>query len=151
MQNHFTSSNDLLTETMHQFWETVPPLWHHIRSRIAQQARDSFKLTHEQFHILRRIHKGQSSVSDLAEAKHISRPAASRAVDMLVEKGLVMRTQNPQDRRNVHLTLTSEGEATLKTIFEYVTAWMSEKLAVLEEDELKNIITSMYALHRVFH
>jgi hypothetical protein len=39
----------------------------------------------------------------------------------------------------------------LKTIFEYVTAWMSEKLAVLEEDELKNIITSMDALHRAFH
>ena len=151
MKDHFTPSDDLLTKTIHQFWETVPPLWHHIRARISQEARESFKLTHQQFHILRRIHKGWTSVSGLAEAKHISRPAASRTVDVLVEKGLVTRTQNTEDRRHIYLALTPEGEATLKAIFEHVTAWMSEKLGVLEENELQDIITSMDALHRAFH
>lgn len=151
MKNHFPSSDDLLTQTMQQFWETVPHLWHHIRARIAREARESFSLTPQQFHILRRIHKGHTSVSGLAEAKHISRPAVSRAVDTLVEKGLVVRTQNPEDRRHIHLGLTPEGEAMLKAIFDEVTAWMREKLSVLEEDELKDIIESMGALHRAFH
>jgi len=151
MHDKVNPPGEVSLEMIHKFWETVPYVWHFIRAHIALEMRESFNLTHEQFHILRRIHRGRTSVSDLAEAKHTSRPAASRAVDGLVEKGLVTRTRNPADRRNIHLALSAEGADTLQAIVEKLTVWMQEKLSVLEEDELKNCIRSMEALHKAFH
>jgi DNA-binding MarR family transcriptional regulator len=144
-------SNQLIEQTIDSFWATIPPVWHHIRARIGQKAGEEFNLTHEQFHILRRIRQGHMNLSELAQTKHISRPAASRAVDALVERGLVSRIPNPGDRRHVILTLTSEGEATLERIFEGISNWMAEQLSGLEEAELQRIIDGLEALHRAFH
>lgn len=41
------------------------------------------------------------SVSELADTLKVSRPAVSRAVNMLVNHGLVTRTDDPADRRRV--------------------------------------------------
>ncbi len=71
----------------------------------------------EQFHILRHIRRGLGSVSELAEVKQISRSAISQAVDLLVERGLICRLQNAQDRRNIPLELTEAGNSLLDTIW----------------------------------
>jgi DNA-binding MarR family transcriptional regulator len=57
-----------------------------------------------------------TSVSKLADAHHTSRPGVSRIVGVLVYKGLIARTQNPVDRRNLQLSLTEE-DAALKRAF----------------------------------
>ncbi len=90
---------------------------------------------------------GKDSVSELAATGHISRPAISRMVDVLVNKNLVSRTQNPQDRRQIQLALTDEGETLLNTIFDNTHHWMSEKLALLEVDELETIVWGMRSLN----
>jgi len=146
-----SSAETLVHQVIDSFWVTVPSLWHHIRSRIGQQAREEFNLTHDQFHVLRRIHLGRTNVSDLAEAKHISRPAASRAVDALVDKGMITRTQDPDDRRHVNLALTEKGESVLETIFGRISSWMTVQLSNLEEEELERIIAGLDALNRTFH
>ena len=144
------SSTDFPHQVIDRFWETIPPLWHGIRARITQEARESFNLTHEQFHILRRIRKGCATVSDLAEDRRISRPVVSRAVDVLAEKGLLTRTQDMRDRRHVRLALTAQGEAVLETIFARVTAWMHEKLVTINDADLEQIMRSMEMLHKAF-
>jgi DNA-binding MarR family transcriptional regulator len=144
-------SEELLKPTIDEFWETFPTLWHSIRARIRKVATEEFDITVEQFHILRRIHKGSDSVSKLAEAKQISRPAVSRVVDVMVNKGLVSRTQDPSDRRYVRLSLTTEGSALLEAIFGRNRDWMAEKLASLEIDELKTIRVAMMALSKAFN
>jgi DNA-binding MarR family transcriptional regulator len=143
-------TDELLKFTIDEFWETFPSLWHSIRARIREVATEEFNITVEQFHILRRIHKGSDSVSMLAEAKQISRPAISRVVDVMVNKGLVTRNQDPSDRRYVRLSLTDEGNTLLEAIFGKNRDWMAGKLASLEEDELKTIRVAMLALSRAF-
>jgi DNA-binding MarR family transcriptional regulator len=150
MNETSSGSEELLKCTIDEFWETFPSLWHSIRARIREVATEEFDITVEQFHILRRIHKGRDSVSKLAEAKHISRPAISRAVDVMVNKGLVTRSQNPDDRRHVHLALTEEGNTLLEAIFSKNRAWMAGKLSLLEETELKIILVALLALSRAF-
>jgi DNA-binding MarR family transcriptional regulator len=141
---------ELLRFTIDEFWETFPSLWHSIRARIREVSSEEFNITVEQFHILRRIHKGSDSVSKLAEAKQISRPAISRVVDVMVKKGLVTRSQDPSDRRYVRLSLTDEGKSLLEAIFGKNRDWMAGKLASLAEDELKTIRDAMMALSRAF-
>jgi DNA-binding MarR family transcriptional regulator len=51
------------------------------------------------------------SVKDLAEALPLSLPAASRAVDGLVGRGLVERRECAEDRRSRLIRLSPEGHA----------------------------------------
>lgn len=150
METYNLSSDEALQRTIERFWETIPPVWDRIRSNVRTIVKNDFDITVEQFHILRHIQKGSGSVSELAEAKHISRPAISQAVDLLVDKGLITRHQNKEDRRYVQLELTQSGNKLLNAIFKENRAWMKEKLAPLSLEELNSILLSMEVLKKVF-
>ena len=128
------------------FWDSVPPVWHRVRYQVHTFAAEDYDLTGQQFHILRRIRSGAISVSQLAEAKRISRPAISRSVEVLVKKNLINRTQNPQDRRNIRLALTEEGQALFDEVFGKVGQWMEEKLSTLDDEELEAISQALRTL-----
>ena len=140
------NDNSATRQLVTAFWDSVPPIWHTVRSHTVRAAADKYGITGEQFHILRRIQKGRDSVSKLAEAKRISRPAISRSVEVLVKKNLINRTQNPQDRRNMRLTLTEEGQALFDEVFGKVGLWMEKKLSTLNDDELEAISQALRTL-----
>jgi DNA-binding MarR family transcriptional regulator len=140
----------LFDQTMDRFWETIPHLWSNIRAHIRTLATERFGISVEQFHILRYIRRGSWSVSELAEAKNISRSAISQGVDMLVNKGLIIRSQNPGDRRYVQLELTAEGNSLLDAIFQDTRAWMQSKMGSFSRDELETIIRAMETLKKMF-
>src|SRR5512138_1764909 len=98
-----TSQKDLQEQTIDRFWETVPPVWNFVRTHLRGTATGKFDITVEQFHVLRFVRRGPNSMSELATAKNISRPAISQAVDVLVRKGLLTRVQSTTDRRVVEL------------------------------------------------
>ncbi len=52
-------------------------------------------------------------VTDVADFLGVTNAAASRAIDRLVQRGLVDRTVSPDDRRAVDLALTPSAEALL--------------------------------------
>lgn len=140
-----TSPQDAAIE---RFWETIPPLWNSIRFYIRSTATGSFDITVEQFHVLRFVRRGMS-ISELAAAKHISRPAISQAVDALVKKGLLTRTQRPNDRRFVELTLTGQGNALLDSVFKETRQWMRKRMNKLSATELDTIARAMEALKKM--
>jgi len=146
---------DLLEETspdrvIECFWEIVPPLWGRVRDHIRQTASERFGITVEQFHILRHVYSGCSSVSGLAEAKGISRPAISQAVDMLVAKDLVTRSQSAADRRFVHLQLTDAGRLLLESLFQETRDWMRLHLERLSPSEMTQAVQGMQAIQAAF-
>jgi len=95
MTSNRTLKDQILEQTLDSFWEIVPPLWGYIRAHIRAIATENFDISVEQFHILRFIRRGYGSVSSLASARNISRPAVSQGVDTLVRKGLVTRKRPP--------------------------------------------------------
>ena len=145
-----TSSTEFLPQTIDRFWEIVPPVWNAVRSHVRSIATQQFDITVEQFHLLRHIRRGAHSVSDLADIGRISRPAISQSVDTLVNKGLVSRQQSTDDRRYVQLELTQEGTSLLEAIFGQTRQWMRTKLATLEADELKSVMTGLILLKEAF-
>jgi DNA-binding MarR family transcriptional regulator len=144
------TSDKTLQQTIDRFWETVPPIWNTVRSRVRSAATQEFEITVEQFHILRHIRKGAHSGSKLADVGRISRPAISQAVDALVNKGLVSRIQSMDDRRYVQLELTPDGAALLDAIFGQARQWMKTKLASLEADDLQAIMSGLALLKEAF-
>ncbi|HEY9765460.1 MAG TPA: MarR family transcriptional regulator [Chroococcales cyanobacterium] len=76
-------------------------------------------LTWPQFQALRFLERHTNpSIGAIAESLGISNPAATKAVDRLVTRGWVDRSENPQDRRTLLLGLTASGEEILKSFLE---------------------------------
>lgn len=143
------STENLRDQTIDRFWETVPPLWGRIRNHLRATATRSFDISVEQFHILRHVRHGIGSVSELAAAKNISRPAISQGVEILVKKGLLTRIQSTEDRRYVKLALTPSGKNLLDTVFKETHDWMKERMSGLTPEELNNIIKTMESLKKM--
>lgn len=139
----------LYTQAIDRFWETVPPLWNFVRSHIRETATTQFDITVEQFHVLRHVRRGMGSVSELATAKNISRPAISQAVEILVNKGLLTRVQSTQDRRYVELALTADGNHLLDTVFDETRSWMKERMHALSAQELETIADAMEIMKKI--
>lgn len=146
MDQQKISQDELLEQTIDRFWEAVPPYWNQVREHIRKVAMEQHDISVEQFHVLRHIRRGVTSVRDLAKVKHISRPAVSQAVDMLVNKGLVNRQPSDQDRRYVNLELTQAGSLLLDAVFLETRAWMREQLATISPDNLASLHKGLEAL-----
>ncbi len=143
-------SEENLTQAIDQFWETVPRVWNLIRGHIRTIAAEQYDISVEQFHVLRHIRKGLTSVCDIADARQTSRSAVSQAAELLVEKGLITRRQEAKDRRFVHLALTPKGDDLLNQLFQQNRAWMKEKMASISTEDLALITESLAQLKFAF-
>lgn len=141
---------DTLQSVMDRFWDTIPPIWNQFHANIRAVGCEQYGITVEQFHLLRHIRRGVSTVSDLAEARMTSRPAVSQGVEVLVGKGLVSRHTDPGDRRFIKLSLTEAGADLINTIYKRNRAWMREKLETRSPEELATIYAALDLLHETF-
>ena len=148
MSDTSESSTELLHQAVETFWETFPAFWQRVRAHIRQVAVEQFDISVEQFHVLRYIRGGQGSISELAEAKNISRPATSQIVEVLVQKGLIRRTHDARDRRYIQLTLTDSGNALLDAIFDNTRHWMMQILMPLSDEELDVLARALDSLRK---
>jgi DNA-binding MarR family transcriptional regulator len=143
-------TEELLNQTIDQFWESVPRVWNLIRSHLRAIAVEQFDISVEQFHVLRHIRKGFTSVRDIADARQISCSAVSQAAELLVVKGLITRQEEANDRRFVHLALTPAGDDLLNQLFQQNRSWMMEKMAPTSAEDLASIIEGLALLKLVF-
>jgi DNA-binding MarR family transcriptional regulator len=143
------TTENLRDRAIDRFWETVPPLWSSVRSHIRTTATANFDISVEQFHVLRYVRRGTDSVSELATAKNISRPAISQAVEVLVKKGFLTRIPNKDDRRCIELVLTEAGNNLLDTVFKETRGWMKEQMYELNADELETVANAMEIMKKI--
>jgi DNA-binding MarR family transcriptional regulator len=86
------------------------------------------------------------TVGELAAEERVSTAAMSKRVSRLERDGLVTRTQSETDRRQVGLTLTDEGQRTLRRVRSRRTAWLASRLDTLSPDELAAVGAAVNAL-----
>lgn len=104
-----------------------------------------YKLTLQQYNVLR-ILRGQSpnpiKVSDITERMLDKMSNASRLVDKLVAKKLVLRTECPSDRRAVDVVITEKGLDLLKQLDARQNEWnaMLESKMTAEEAESLSLL-----------
>jgi len=150
MQVSTLSTEQLIQAAIEAFWGAIPPVWNRIKANTRSITEENYDISVEQFHILRHIRKGLTSVSELAQVKQISRSAISQAVNVLVEHGLVCRLQNAQDRRNIPLELTGSGNQLLDAISEKNRSWMKNQMASLSTQDLNTLTCAMEILAKTF-
>ena len=105
--------------------------------RISRRVR--FESTHvvapHQFSVLCRLEDTPRTPGELAEIEKVSAPSMTRTVAGLVERGLVERTGDPDDKRQVILSLTGDATTLLREIRRQRDAWMSVRLGHLTPEE----------------
>jgi DNA-binding MarR family transcriptional regulator len=89
------------------------------------------------------------TVGQLAAEERVSTAAMSKRVSRLERDGLVVRTQSPADRRCVGLTLTEDGQRTLRRVRSRRTAWLASRLGALTPAELAAVGAAATPLARL--
>src|ERR1044072_9733592 len=85
-------------------------------------------------------------VSDLAETFGVSVPSMSRAVDALVQKKLVTRLEDPEDRRVRRVAITAKGKQFVDTLLVVRQAGLesfAESLSAAQRRKLDAAIDSL--------
>lgn len=91
-----------------------------------------------------------ASLSSVAEHVGLTLPSMSKMIDGLVARHLVDRGISTRDRRQVTLTLSPRGRATLRTARARAQAHLADMLGALSETERATVIRAMQVLRPVF-
>ena len=92
--------------------------------------------------------KGSTNFRKLAEALGVTPSNVTGIVDRLVEQGLVSRTQNPEDRREMTLQATDKGQALVSNLKEVGIKHMTQVLSLLSLGELSALVQGLSAFIR---
>jgi DNA-binding MarR family transcriptional regulator len=76
----------------------------------------------------------------------VSAPTVTRLVDKLVERGLVTRHVDPEDRRVTRVRATSGGRRQLEAIRTRRTAWLTSRIAELPPDDVERLHAAVAVL-----
>src|SRR5689334_24528495 len=105
--------------------------------RISRRVRyeSSHDVAPHQFSVMCRLEEAPRTPGELAEIERVAKPSMTRTVNALVERGLVLRQDDPMDLRSVILSLTDEGRRALTAIRRRRDAWMASRVATLTPEE----------------
>ena len=96
-------------------------------------------ITQTQFIMLIAVRSyGTCSMSKLAGNMNVSMPTVTGIADRLFRMGLVKRSERPEDRRTVLLSLTAKGESFINAFKKAIEARWSVILKNLNEREREN-------------
>ena len=129
--------------------ETVPLVMRFIRDQVRQRRTAGLSLP--QFRTLVFLNRTKnSSLSAVAGHLGLSLPAMSRLINGLVDDRLVERQPVSTNRRQIALTLTARGQATLEKVRNEIRLRLADSLKNLPAAEQRTVQRAMRVLHRVF-
>jgi len=105
--------------------------------RISRRIRyeSSHDVAPHQFSVLCRLEEAPRTPGELAEIERVAKPSMTRTVGALVDRGLVLREDDPLDGRSVILSLSEDGRRSVKAIRRKRDAWMASRVARLTREE----------------
>jgi DNA-binding MarR family transcriptional regulator len=104
-------------------------------------------LSFSQINVLMRLyHGGKCGVSEIGEQLGITNPAASQAIDRLVNLGMIKRTEDPEDRRAKQLALTQAGHSLIRQGYEARGKWIASLTDALSPEQQSLIISALTLL-----
>ena len=101
--------------------------------------------------VLRQMQRGSLTVAAVADCLQLSPSAASRAIDRLVRDGLIRREENPDDRRQKLITMTTAGQGLVGEMEAIFAEQQRRIVATLNEEEqgqFSGLLARMLAAHQ---
>jgi len=105
------------------------------------------ELTREQLRVMFLLSfKGRSSPGEVAASFGVPKANVTSIIDRLVEKGLISRQENPDDRRSYILSLTEEGKSQVERLREIGAAKIKGVLERMPYNALVSLQMGLEAL-----
>ena len=86
------------------------------------------------------------SSRDINKTTGVDKATITRALDRLIDKGLISRTKSKTDSRLIKLKLTAKGNRTFSQIEENALAWERELVRGVKLTELNNLLNTLSKL-----
>jgi len=144
-------SSDSITpeQCASELMETIHPVMQFLRTEMRKQREPSLSVP--QVRLLGFLSRQPGvSLSEVAEHLGVTRATASSMTDRLVQRKLVDRSEDPQERRQVMLRLTATGQEQLNQIRNMTRLRIAGLLGKLSTEELKSLSTGINLLGEVF-
>ena len=107
-----------------------------LRRRLASERHPDNELSMSQMAVLAALFRnGEQTVGDLAAGERVQPPSMTRTVNTLEEGGYVQRRPHESDGRQVLVSLSDQGVATVRADRARRDAWLSRRLAELTPDQ----------------
>lgn len=100
-----------------------------------------------QFFLMMHLHHHEHcGISDLSERMDVTTAATSQLVDKLVQAGLLLRIEDPNDRRAKKISLSPAGEEMVEKGIVERSRWVDELAESLNEDERAKVAEALNIL-----
>jgi DNA-binding MarR family transcriptional regulator len=136
------SSSDPFVNTLHSWIEVL--MCRSVHNFILYSKESGLSMS--QVGALFRIHRITSGVSDLGDNLGITKAAASQMLERLVQQGLILRTEDPNDRRSKIIILSEKGCQTLQAIMDARQEWLNDLAVTLAPNEKEQITSALNIL-----
>ncbi len=88
------------------------------------------------FHIQ---HRGSSGVTEVGDHLGVTSAASSQMLERMVQQELILRTEDPDDRRVKQIILTDNGRRVLEEGIRARQGWLDDLAKTLSDDEKETI------------
>ncbi|MBA2873746.1 MarR family winged helix-turn-helix transcriptional regulator [Thermaerobacillus caldiproteolyticus] len=107
-------------------------------------------MTNDQYYLLRYVKKRETCTStELASVFGVNKSAITAMMNRLVDKGLIQRTRDENDRRVVYLTLTEKGNEWFVKTEEKIHKLVESLIMKFSEQEIESFIQTYEKLARI--
>jgi DNA-binding MarR family transcriptional regulator len=89
---------------------------------------------------------GSCGVTEIADQLGVTSAAASQMLERLVKQGVVLRTEDPGDRRVKRIMLTDKGRRILDEAIQARQSWFEELAHSLSPSEKDSVVTALKLL-----
>jgi DNA-binding MarR family transcriptional regulator len=104
-------------------------------------------LSMPQIGVLFQLNRGATSgISNISDDLGVTSAAASQMLDRLVQQELILRTEDPDDRRVKNIVLTEKGRKVIVQCISVRQAWMDSLAAALTPQEKEQITAAFQIL-----
>lgn len=112
-----------------------------IEALVRTNLRETFGSTWPRFDLLSQLYRapGGLTMGELSARLMVTNGNVTGLITRLVAEGLVDRLQDPDDRRVQWVRLTPKGNKVFTTMAPVNQAWVTEAMAGMEEDELRQL------------
>jgi DNA-binding MarR family transcriptional regulator len=94
-------------------------------------------------------HRGPLTLGELAAYENVQPPSITRIVGNLEATGLVERTSDESDRRVSLVQITDAGHDELGAIRSQRNAWLAQRLATLDDDDLAQLRAALAVFDKI--
>src|SRR5258707_9819025 len=127
-------------QSLERLFDTLSQLRKLVENQ-AQELHEERTATVMQFSALKFLKNNQNStVGQVAEYLKLSKSSATQLIERLVKASLAKRIDDQQDRRIVHLSITSLGEEEIINLKKKFIDKMSKILSKIPDSDLRQLI-----------